>query len=330
MHGTAEVLDTEYRGWVHLGPSSAFPKKEVRTVRRFGEEIVVWRSASGTLTAAGSVCPHLGAHLGGGEVRGECIRCPFHHWQFDPRGYVFYVPGAKRLPTRARLDIHSIREVGGVVFMYHASSHDDSTDPIPWSSKFDAAITPQEGRMRTFETSTLPASLSSIAENVPDRAHFTIVHKSAFKGMEAMTWEQTGGSFKVSAHTKMGPTKAPCISEIEYFDAFNMQATTINEHTGSMYILLMLAPLGDGNVELLVAADSRGTVRGIDRVLNVGFRKLAVKGITEDAPIWKRKRTLSHPIVSEADGPILRFREWHAQFRQALDPVISSVAQHGD
>ena len=29
-------------------------------------------------------CPHLGANLGvGGHVRGNCIECPFHGWQFD-------------------------------------------------------------------------------------------------------------------------------------------------------------------------------------------------------------------------------------------------------
>lgn len=29
-------------------------------------------------------CPHLGANIAiGGFVRGDCIECPFHQWQFS-------------------------------------------------------------------------------------------------------------------------------------------------------------------------------------------------------------------------------------------------------
>jgi len=46
--------------------------------------LVVWRGESGKVYVADAYCPHLGAHLGvGGEVAGECIKCPFHGWAFE-------------------------------------------------------------------------------------------------------------------------------------------------------------------------------------------------------------------------------------------------------
>jgi phenylpropionate dioxygenase-like ring-hydroxylating dioxygenase large terminal subunit len=49
-----------------------------------GLNLVVWRGVSGKSYVADAYCPHLGAHLGvGGEVAGECIKCPFHGWAFE-------------------------------------------------------------------------------------------------------------------------------------------------------------------------------------------------------------------------------------------------------
>lgn len=48
------------------------------------KELVVWRGQNGVAYVADAYCPHLGAHLGvEGEVKGNCIQCPFHNWQFD-------------------------------------------------------------------------------------------------------------------------------------------------------------------------------------------------------------------------------------------------------
>lgn len=318
--------DSLFRGWVHLGISADIRPGTLRTVTRFGRDIVVRRSRSGRLSASTSVCPHLGAHLGGGDIVGECIRCPFHEWQFDPHGDVFHVPGARRLPPRARLESYVVREIGGIVFYYHQGTADPITlDPAPrLHPRLLETLALRNGRRRTFQTLRLPASLASIAENVPDSAHFTVVHRSQFKAMTAMSWTTEHGTFKVSAETQMGPTKAPCISEIEYFDAFNMQAVTINQHTGSMFIILMLAPVGGGSIELLVAADSRGTLPILDHILNSGFRKLAVRGISEDRPIWQKKSNLERPVLSDADGPIMQFRRWHEQFRRERNTDTST------
>ena len=51
-----------------------------------GLELAVFRDTSGQAHVVDAYCPHMGASLGvGGQVRGDCIECPFHGWKF--RGY---------------------------------------------------------------------------------------------------------------------------------------------------------------------------------------------------------------------------------------------------
>ncbi len=57
---------------------------ELYLLRFAGENFVVFRDTKGMVHVLDAYCPHLGANLGiGGKVRGNCIECPFHGWQFD-------------------------------------------------------------------------------------------------------------------------------------------------------------------------------------------------------------------------------------------------------
>src|ERR1035438_7132902 len=50
--------------------------------RILGRDLVAFRPAGGKATVLDARCSHLGADLGCGEVVGENIQCPYHHWQF--------------------------------------------------------------------------------------------------------------------------------------------------------------------------------------------------------------------------------------------------------
>lgn len=44
---------------------------------------MVFRTEKGEAHIADAYCPHLGANFGvGGKVKGDCLECPFHEWQF--------------------------------------------------------------------------------------------------------------------------------------------------------------------------------------------------------------------------------------------------------
>src|SRR5689334_7336146 len=101
-------------GWFAVAFSDDLPPGAVKTVHYFGRDVVLFRTESGVLSAVDKTCPHLGAHLGGGRVEGECLRCPFHAWAFGPDGRVTDVPYAPKIPPKARAKTWPSDERAGV------------------------------------------------------------------------------------------------------------------------------------------------------------------------------------------------------------------------
>ena len=90
-------------GWYCVAEEAELAAGELRRVRSFGQELVLWRGENGEPHLWDAYCPHLGAHLGvGGKVEGDGLRCPFHAWKFDGSGRCIEIPYAKRIqPPRA-------------------------------------------------------------------------------------------------------------------------------------------------------------------------------------------------------------------------------------
>ncbi|MEZ4449253.1 MAG: Rieske (2Fe-2S) protein [Nannocystaceae bacterium] len=107
------------RGWFVIAYSPDIAPGEVKTLHYFGEDIVVFRGEDGGLSAVHRYCPHMGAHLGGGEVIGNCLRCPFHHWSFDQEGQCVDIPYAPKIPPKAAVKTWSIREQNGVILCWY-------------------------------------------------------------------------------------------------------------------------------------------------------------------------------------------------------------------
>ncbi|TDQ55570.1 DUF5914 domain-containing protein [Actinorugispora endophytica] len=73
---------------------------EIRPGRPFGRmvsgfEVVAWRTADGALHAAPGACPHLGAPLCRGAVRGDRLVCRWHGLALGPEG----IPGWSPFPA---------------------------------------------------------------------------------------------------------------------------------------------------------------------------------------------------------------------------------------
>ena len=70
-------------GWYAVSLARDLAVGEVKPIHYFGKELVLFRSESGEAKLLDAYCPHLGANLAvGGQVKGDCIECPFHQWQF--------------------------------------------------------------------------------------------------------------------------------------------------------------------------------------------------------------------------------------------------------
>jgi nitrite reductase/ring-hydroxylating ferredoxin subunit len=50
-----------------------------------GTKSVALSRIDGTVSAIDGTCPHQGGPLGDGTIEGDCVRCPWHGWDFDAR-----------------------------------------------------------------------------------------------------------------------------------------------------------------------------------------------------------------------------------------------------
>ena len=90
-------------------------------VRMLGQNFVLFRDSAGKAHCLANVCVHRGGSLAGGKVKGDCVECPYHGWQFDGSGACTRIPslgaGAK-IPARARVDSYPVEERYGLVHVF--------------------------------------------------------------------------------------------------------------------------------------------------------------------------------------------------------------------
>src|SRR5882724_11108460 len=156
-------------GWYAVAESAELRSSEVRSLHYFGEDLVLFRSASGAVSLLDAYCPHLGAHLGGGAVSGERLRCPFHRFEFDGAGHCQRTGYGTKPPARAAVRSWPLCERGGVLFTWY----DALARPPAWQLPplVEEGWTPFN--IERLEIDSHPQETS---ENSVDLGHFTAVH----------------------------------------------------------------------------------------------------------------------------------------------------------
>ncbi len=222
---------------------------------------------------------------------------------------------------------YAAQELGGVVFCYRPNPEDEMQEvPAPFPERLRSTLEACDSRICSFAVVTLPATLSESAENVADVAHFTTVHSSAIRDMPSMSAKVEDGSFVLEASNTIQMMRSPSVFRMTCVDAFNSIAVNDNRFANDWFQVTMAAPLGNHQVEVLIMTSNgrKGVLK--QRLLNGVLRRAAVKAAGEDIPIWSGKQSLARPVLSDADGPIMQFRKWHAQFRLPIGTTSAPQA----
>lgn len=67
---------------VSAGPLTALPPGNATLVVADKESVAVF-NMGGTVYACSAACPHAGAPLSDGFIKGTVVTCPWHGWSFD-------------------------------------------------------------------------------------------------------------------------------------------------------------------------------------------------------------------------------------------------------
>jgi len=137
------------------------------------QRLVLWRDPAGAVQAWLDRCPHRGARLSLGCVRGGQLECPYHGWRFAPGGQAVNVPALPGFvpPAGHRATAYAVQERYGLVWVLL----DDSAG-VPDLPQFAAE---DEPRLRKVNCGPYQVATSGprIVENFLDMAHFGFVHE---------------------------------------------------------------------------------------------------------------------------------------------------------
>ena len=66
-----------------------------------GKKHVLFKTGDGKISVVDAVCPHRGANLCKGRVKGNNIQCPYHGWEFDSDGKLVKVPSTNNIMCKS-------------------------------------------------------------------------------------------------------------------------------------------------------------------------------------------------------------------------------------
>ena len=90
-------------------------------VQLLGAQFVLWRDSKGKVNCVSNTCTHRGGALGDGRIRGDCIECPYHGWQFSGDGSCTRLPSIgpdAKIPARTRIDAYPVVEKYGLIHVF--------------------------------------------------------------------------------------------------------------------------------------------------------------------------------------------------------------------
>ena len=126
-----------------LSPDMAV--RPVKAVRALGQDLVLFKDASGAFGLLDRDCPHRGADLSFGRresaEQGGGLRCPFHGWKFAVNGQCLETPAepaSNRMCERIKQRSYPLVEKAGVLFAW-LGPENSTSPPFP---NFDCFAAP--------------------------------------------------------------------------------------------------------------------------------------------------------------------------------------------
>ena len=314
-------------GWYAVCFSGELSRGEVKRATYFGQELVVFRTASGEAAVVDAHCPHMGAHFGyGGTVQGETLRCPFHGFCFNAQGDCVSTPYGKRTP-RMRMNTWPVVERNGAVFTWFDEAGREPQWEIPELSRDGYA------RLRTKIWPALKSHPQETTENSVDFGHLSIVH-----GYEDVAVEQPLTLDGPYLNTRYGmtrqnpflpgmpPVRASFEVHVWGLGYSFVQVDIPRERLKSRHFVFP-TPIRDGAIDLRVAVSVLVTDpaaiakplallprRAVDAIVGEMALRAYTHDVAQDFDIWENKRYLQPAALADGDGPVGPYRKWCKQF----------------
>jgi len=319
-------------GWYFVASRKTIEKQGLLKKTWLGVDIVIWCNGEGSVCVAEAICPHLGADLSpeaGGEVRNDCLVCPFHGFEFDISGQCVATPYAPA-PKTAKLKIFETREIQGIIFAWWGSGG----RPPQWNLP-ELPPTDSDWSGLQFWSIRFPGHPQQTTENSVDTGHLNYVHHyNSVKPVGSVLVE--GSLLRSSFNFK----RIHSIAGIKFFE-YEVSAVANIHGLGYSFVevredfigmetrLWVLATPIDGELGEMTLGSQVRQLRNPKRLifgmrfLPLGLRtrimnKILIlsqkNDVMQDVVIWKNQKHRPRPRLCSGDGPIGKYRRYCKQF----------------
>ncbi|HCH21203.1 MAG: 3-ketosteroid-9-alpha-hydroxylase [Cellvibrionales bacterium] len=327
-------LPTRYpRGWFCIGAGYEF-SGEPTMLKYFGTSLVAYRGEeTNKLYVLDGYCPHMGANLADGCVKGDSVICPFHEWSWGSDGICDDIPYASAIPPRARIKSWPTMEINQLVYVWNDP---DGGPPIPEQAIPEDPTVQEDGWTPwVIRRVPIPNNARELIDNMADKAHFGPVH-----GLPAV--DKFINICEGHTFTQIQETNTEFMGKAESTATYygpgymihhqKMNGGTIMEEHNFMS-LVMNVPTSMDSFEFLAGFKER-IPEGMedDREAQIAYveERMAEaedRGVFADMRIWQNKTPINNPILCDGDGPVTRLRQWYEQFLVPTDQVPVSLKQ---
>ncbi|MCY3591605.1 MAG: Rieske 2Fe-2S domain-containing protein [Acidobacteria bacterium] len=334
-------------GWYLVASRESIQREKLIEKTWLGEEIVAWCDDEGRICVADAFCPHLGSHMGptvGGVVRDGCLVCPFHGFTFDSTGRCVATPNAPA-PSAAKLKVYATREVLGMVFAWWGYAG----RPAHWHLPEDPLAGPKWSELRSCVL-RFRGHPQETTENSVDIEHLGYTHgysdvRPVGSTLVQGAYLRSCFDFKAVRRVAGLVDVVSEVSAVTHVHGLGYSFVEFHEKTiGMKSRLWVLATPVDGTVVDVTLVSQVREIRKPGRFF-VGFGFLPVslrhrlmnrlvlreerRFVQQDVVIWERKRYQAPPRLSQADGPVGKYRQYSRQFYPELEsqrrPALSVV-----
>ncbi|NEQ51237.1 MAG: aromatic ring-hydroxylating dioxygenase subunit alpha [Leptolyngbya sp. SIO3F4] len=159
-------------GWYWVLPCRELKVGQVKSLILMGKDMVLYRTQSQKVVALNGHCPHMGAALTQGDVQGNNLRCPLHHWQFDQTGQCVEIPACgqhHKIMAESKIRSWPTAEHYGMIWIWTGERPKYPPPYVPELSGVDCDV----ALSYRFERNCHPNVLMI---NAIDAHHFNSVH----------------------------------------------------------------------------------------------------------------------------------------------------------
>lgn len=318
------------RGWHCLGLAEDYKDGKPHGINIFGTRLVVFKGESGALKVINAWCPHMGADLALGAVKGDSVVCKFHGWSWGGDGVCNNIPYAKRIPPKARIKTWHTCEENKMLFVWN-DPEGNPPDPKQAIPRIDPVFKPDEWSDWSLVKWTIKINCRELIDNIADMAHFVYVHGSdnvvyfadifedhkATQVMVGANDRLGGGDLLTTIASYYGPAYQ-ITHMFGSMGGYPVESILLNSHT----------PIDQNSFELrfgVMVKKFPGMSKEACDAMVKQYVDLTNKAFGEDVEIWHNKVRIDNPLLCDGDGPVYQNRQWYEQFYMDAATIPDSL-----